>query len=67
MFLINSNKNYFSLDGYARIHSFFSLALVQRQAEIDNISKWKGNQDNFQQGQLFMIWICNEAMNIKFY
>lgn len=51
MFLINNNKNYFSVDGYARIHSFFS------QAEIDNISKWKGNQDNFQQGQLFIVII----------
>ena len=35
----------------------FSLSLVQRRAEIDNISKWKGNQENFQQGQLFIVII----------
>ena len=39
------------------VFTVFSFALVQRQAEIDNISKWKGNQENFQQGQLFIVII----------
>ena len=27
------------------VFTVFYFALVQRQAEIDNISKWKGNQE----------------------
>ena len=39
------------------VFTVFSLSLVQRQAEVDNISKWKGNQDHFQEGPLFIVII----------
>ena len=49
------------------VFTVFSLSLVQRQAEIDNISKWKGNQDNFQQGQLFIVIIILSFIVIIIY